>query len=156
METEKNGNGLAVKGEDMRKALLLVAVILAAWLAPQLAQAQPAGKQEALKAGLAWLALVDQGDYQQSWQQAAKLFQTIITQANWQKALTAVRRPLGAKKTRRLITELFKTSLPGAPDGQYWVFQFDSSFAAKQKALETLTLMREADGSWRAAGYYMR
>ena len=48
------------------------------------------------------------------------------------------------------------TSLPGAPDGEYRVFQFDTSFEHKQTAVETVTAVLETDGSWRIAGYFIR
>jgi hypothetical protein len=49
-----------------------------------------------------------------------------------------------------------ENTLPGAPDGKYWTIQFDTSFAAKAEAVETVTFMLEKDGSWRAAGYFIR
>jgi hypothetical protein len=47
-------------------------------------------------------------------------------------------------------------SLPGAPDGQYVVVQFDTVFADKPSAVETVTFMLENDGQWRAAGYFIK
>jgi hypothetical protein len=47
-------------------------------------------------------------------------------------------------------------TLPGAPDGEYVVFQFDTSFERKEAALETVTTIHEADGQWRVAGYFVR
>jgi hypothetical protein len=47
------------------------------------------------------------------------------------------------------------SSLPGAPDGEYVVLQFDSSFANKQVAVETVTAVFE-DGVWRVVGYFIR
>jgi len=45
--------------------------------------------------------------------------------------------------------------MPGAPDGNYAVIVFDTSFQSKASAVETLTVM--ADGEkWRAAGYFIR
>ena len=34
--------------------------------------------------------------------------------------------------------------------------QFATSFANKKNAVETVTFMREKDGIWRAAGYYIK
>jgi len=48
------------------------------------------------------------------------------------------------------------TSLPGAPDGQDGVMQFETSFANKHSATETITFMLEKDGNWTAAGYYIK
>jgi hypothetical protein len=51
---------------------------------------------------------------------------------------------------------MYKTSLPGAPDGDYVVIQFVTSFGNKKSAIETVTPMLEKDGSWRVSGYYIR
>jgi hypothetical protein len=48
------------------------------------------------------------------------------------------------------------TELPGAPDGEYVVFQFDTQFEHKRAAVETVTPMRDPDGSWRVSGYFIR
>jgi hypothetical protein len=46
--------------------------------------------------------------------------------------------------------------LPGAPDGQYVVIQFETSFENKHNAVETVTPMLEPNGQWRVSGYYIR
>ena len=48
------------------------------------------------------------------------------------------------------------TELPGAPDGEYVVFQFDTQFERKRAAVETVTPMCDPDGSWRVSGYFIR
>ena len=59
-------------------------------------------------------------------------------------------------ETREMATSKFSTTLPGAPDGEYVVFQFNSSFEHKATALETVTAMKDIDGAWRVAGYFIR
>jgi len=117
--------------------------------------ATPAEK-EAVAAAEAWLAGIDAGGYPQSWKDAASTFQAAITGAGWDAALAGVRKPLGALVSRKLKSARYTRSLPGAPDGEYVFMQFDTSFAAKKSAVETVTFMREKDGSWRAAGYYIK
>jgi hypothetical protein len=46
--------------------------------------------------------------------------------------------------------------MPGAPDGDYVVMQFDTRFANKQAAVETVTFMQEKHGTWKAVGYYIK
>jgi hypothetical protein len=66
-----------------------------------------------------------------------------------------VRAPLGALVSRKQRRITFETTLPGAPDGNYAVIVFDTSFQNKASAMEQLTVM--ADGEkWRAAGYFIR
>lgn len=50
----------------------------------------------------------------------------------------------------------YMTSLPGAPDGEYVVVQFETSFTNKKAAAETVTPMLENDGQWRVSGYYIK
>jgi hypothetical protein len=46
-------------------------------------------------------------------------------------------------------------SLPGAPDGDYEVVQFQTSFANKAIATETVVLSHEASG-WKVDGYFIK
>jgi serine/threonine protein kinase len=102
-----------------------------------------------------WLARIDAGHYADSWKEAAQFFQSSITEASWSAALTSVRKPLSEIKSRKLHSARSIKSLPGAPDGDYVVMKFDTSFATKEKAVETVTFMKDPDGSWKAAGYFI-
>src|SRR5262249_2478784 len=68
--------------------------------------------------------------------------------------LTFARDPLGSTQTRRLRTAERWTSRPGVPAGEYVDFAFDTAFEKKQDAVETMTVIREADGRWRGAAYH--
>ena len=50
----------------------------------------------------------------------------------------------------------YATELPGAPDGEYVVLEYETTFERKKKGAERVVMMKEPDGSWRAAGYYVR
>jgi hypothetical protein len=113
-------------------------------------------EKAAQSAAEAWLALVDAGNYPQSWSDAAGYFKKAIDQPGWQKALDATRTPLGKMLLRTLKSAKYATSLPGAPDGEYVVIQFDTSFERKQTAVETVTPMKEPDGTWRVSGYLIK
>ena len=116
-----------------------------------------AGSQKAATvAAQTWLATVDDGQYAQSWDQASELFRKAITQDKWVSALENVRKPLGKLVSRAVISAQTTTNLPGAPDGQYVVMQFNTSFTNKQSAVETVTFMLEKDGKWKAAGYFIK
>jgi hypothetical protein len=47
------------------------------------------------------------------------------------------------------------SGMPGAPDGDYEVVKFQTSFARKVGATETVVLAREASG-WKVDGYFIR
>jgi hypothetical protein len=119
-------------------------------------QAQQKPEQLAQQSSDAWLALVDSGKYADSWQEAAQLFKAAVTKEKWQDALHTVRDPLGKMLSRKLKSATYRTTLPGAPDGQYVVIQFDSSFEHKQSAVETVTSMLDNDGKWRVSGYFIK
>ena len=108
------------------------------------------------RAALDWLALTDRGDAAASWEAAASLFRGAVTVHQWEQALGAARGPLGGVVSRRLESAHAASELPGAPDGEYVVFQFDTSFEHKRTAIETVTPMRDSDGQWRVSGYFIR
>jgi len=103
-----------------------------------------------------WLALVDSGNYAESWQQASSIFKGAVNNDQWQKMLHGSRDPLGKLISRKLKSAQHTTTLPGAPDGEYVVIQYDSSFEHKQSAVETVTPMLDKDGQWRVSGYYIK
>ena len=103
-----------------------------------------------------WLALVDAGHYATSWDEAAQVFKNAVSKEQWADTLKASRAPLGKMKSRQLKSATYQTSLPGAPDGQYVVIQYESSFEQKTSAVETVTPMMDKDGYWRVSGYFIR
>lgn len=110
----------------------------------------------AVEAAVEWLAVVDDGDYAESWKLAAEYFKGAVTEEKWEQALTGARQPLGALVSRQLRSKQYATSLPGAPDGEYVVIQFETSFENKAAAIETVTPMLEEDGEWRVSGYFIK
>ena len=115
-----------------------------------------ASEAQALAAAREWLALVDDGKYGESWEEAAGLFKGAVSRQDWEKSLNGVRVPLGKVVSRKLTAKQYSTSLPGAPDGEYVVLQFETAFEKKGKAVETVTPMKDPDGTWRVSGYYIR
>jgi hypothetical protein len=118
--------------------------------------AQQKPEQLAQQSAESWFALVDEGKYDESWQEAAQYFKGAVTKEDWRKAVQGVRDPLGMMRSRKLKSATYKTSLPGAPDGEYVVIQYDSSFEHKQEAVETVTPMLDKDGKWRVSGYFIK
>jgi hypothetical protein len=103
-----------------------------------------------------WLSLTDSGKYAESWDAASKSFKKAITKPNWVKDLESVRSPLGAVKSRNLESATFTRKLPDASDGEYVVIQYKTDFANKPAKVETVTVTRDEDGSWRVAGYFIK
>jgi len=122
-----------------------------------LATAQGFEKQKAaITAADQWLGLIDAGRYAESWQESATYFRNAVTEDQWAQLLNATRKPLGELVYRKVKNATFTTSLPGAPDGEYVVIQFETIFKKKGSAIETVTPMFEKDGGWRVSGYFIK
>jgi hypothetical protein len=113
-------------------------------------------EQAAVISAQKWLGLIDAEKYTESWKEAAEYFRNAIDQEQWAKTLQTVRKPLGKLSKRKVKAKTFQTSLPGAPDGEYVVIQFETAFENKKTAIETVTPMMGKDGKWRVAGYYIK
>jgi len=115
------------------------------------AQASAAAQSPAAEAALRFLALVDAGNWTESWAATASSFRQLNTVEAWQSASLQARVPLGRVVSRSLAGE---ESIPAPPAGLQLV-RFRTRFANNQAvSVETLTLAREG-GSWRVAGYYI-
>ncbi len=65
-------------------------------------------------------------------------------------------KPLGKTVKRTLYSSRFLESLPGAPDGEYLLLEFDTEFENKKTARETVTFLNNDQCQWVAAGYYIK
>jgi Protein of unknown function (DUF4019) len=110
----------------------------------------------ALSAAEKWLVMVDSEEYAESWEEAAELFRNAVQPQQWEQSIKAVRKPLGKLVSRKVKSKTHRSSLPGAPDGEYVVIQFDTSFENKKVSVETITPMMDKDGIWRVSGYYIK
>ena len=112
--------------------------------------------QAAMDAANSWLALVDEGKYDQSWSESASFFRSKVTQEDWKKQIQAARAMVGKFGSRKTKGSQAFTSLPGAPDGKYVVIQYDASFEKKKDAVETVTPTLDKDGKWHVSGYFIK
>ncbi len=140
----------------LRKSLWIVFPVLIGCLLNGVALANEAAKMAAEAAATPWLEIVDEGDYGGSWNQASKLFKSAVTLQKWTDQLTAVRSPLGKLLSREVKSTEYTTTMPGAPDGEYVIIQYNTSFENKRRAIETVTPMKEKDGSWKVSGYFIQ
>jgi len=119
-------------------------------------KSNPAAEKAAVESAQAWLDMVDAGSYSKSWEEAAAVLKSAVSQADFEKSLRAVRPPLGKMVSRKLKSQQYATSLPGAPDGEYVMIQYNTTFENKANAIETITPMLDKDGKWRVSGYYIK
>lgn len=119
-------------------------------------KSHPEAEKPAIEVAQSWLEGVDAERYGESWDEAAHYFQDALSREEWLSSMQSVRHPLGQKLSRSLKSKQYHTSLPGAPDGEYVVIQFNTSFENKRSAIETVTPMKDRDGQWRVSGYYIK
>jgi len=138
----------------IRKLFAITLATLA--VAPTLtATAQSQAAEAAIDAAEAWLALVDHGALRESWKQTASLFRDSVSRREWIDSVQPVRARLGKLKSRGFKSATYRSTMPGAPDGDYFVIEFRAEFERKRSAIETVTAMRDDDGEWRVSGYYV-
>jgi Protein of unknown function (DUF4019) len=121
-----------------------------------IAMAQDRNVEAAKKGAESWLAIVDKGDYAASYDEAASIFRLAVIKEDWLQKVRAARGPLGKVISRKLKGAQYKTSLPGAPDGEYVIIQYDTLFDNKRSAVETITPTLDKDAQWRVSGYFIR
>ena len=115
-----------------------------------------AATDAAKDAATKWLAVMDQGKTAETWDAAAPMMQAAVTRDTWATVGSQVRAPLGAVKKRTLGSASYTRTLPNAPEGEYVVIQYDTEFANRPNAVETVVPMRLPDGSWKVSGYFIR
>lgn len=108
------------------------------------------------RAASKWLKLVDSGHYAQSWDNTGAVLKANVARDQWQQVLSRNRGPLGTLISRKLTSAEYTTQLPGAPDGEYVVLEYASSFEHKNSAIETVTPTLDKDGKWRVCLYVVR
>jgi len=127
------------------------------WPPPGVTKTDAVAAKEAAarEAAEKWLVLLDKKEYGKAWDECSVLFQKRVTRQQWEEGLPASRGSLGAVKFRRSALATYKTSLPGAPDGEYVTLGFTTSFEKKEDAEELMTMVFEK-GTWRATGYLIK
>lgn len=112
--------------------------------------------EAAASAALDWLAVLDTGDYGDSWDAAAGLIQEGITRDQWTSGLGQARGQFEPFGVRTRINAEYTTELPNAPAGEYVVLQYRSEVSGDRTVVETVVPMKQEDGSWKVSGYFVR
>ena len=111
---------------------------------------------EAIMVAESFLLLVDTNQYAQSWDAASSFFKSQVPKETWVKQISGIRPAFGKVTSRQILNAQHKAQLPGAPDGQYVILQYTTTFENKREAVETITPMLDEDGKWRVSGYYIK
>jgi len=140
----------------MLRRIVLLSVVSVIIMVGTVYPASLEKEKTAVSAAEKWLRMIDDEKYAESWKESAELFRNAVTQEQWAQSLQGVRKPLGRLLSRTVKSKSYKTSLPGAPDGEYVVIEFSTAFEKKKSAVETVTPMKDKDGKWRVSGYYIK
>jgi hypothetical protein len=134
---------------------MLVLMIALAAGAAAIAQSNSA-PPEAVEAEKSFLALVDQGKFEEAWDAGASSMKNAVPKPAWQTVLAVNLRKCGTLVSRKLESAETSTSVSGGPDGQYAVFTYISVFSARKHAIEVVTLAKDDDGKWKAYRYEVK
>lgn len=139
------------------KAILSFVLVLSVSLSA-FSQAEDHSKDEkaAVKAAEKWLQIVDKGSYAESWDGTAEYFKGNMTKDGWDAALKGILPAMGKMQSRELVSSRYLKRMPGAPDGEYVMIRFKTSFENKADAIETVTPQKGEDGKWRVCGYFIK
>ena len=134
---------------------------ITAFAVPALAQGQPApaGPSTPMTPtpddrAKQWLGLIDDSNYADAWKQAGAFLRDQIKAEKFAHDIGTYRAPLGAMSSRTIKDVKLTKTLPGMRDGQYAQVRFDSTFAHKAEAVETVTLILD-NSSWSVIGYHI-
>ena len=110
-----------------------------------------AESDEAKKAAMSHLNLVDKGQYAQLYADSAKVVTAAVTQPSLTSALKGANQMVGARQARKFMKISKHKDLNGQT-GLYYVLRFNSSYAKLPQAAELLTVTQEGE-VWKFAGY---
>ena len=141
--------------------VLVMSLILAALLLPAPPLSTPAAPAvsaaaaitaepdaaAAARAAEAFLTLVDESRWAESYAATGAQFRKLNTLELWTEVSERVRPPLGKVLTRNLVTNEY---VPAPPEG-YQLVKFASSYADGTNQVESVSLAWE-DGTWRVVG----
>lgn len=131
---------------------------------PVSAEEQAAARQAAESTALAWFGLLDAEKYTESWSAASTFFRKYsYSQSLWRVTIDQARHQLGPLRWRKLESAVFAQTIPdytpegrwlAGREGDYVIAKFSSSYL-RFDGTETVIVMKDSDGAWRAADYYI-
>lgn len=126
------------------------------------AETDPAAAEAIRQAKIAmeaWLALIEEGKYIDSWKTASKPFQDSIGAGRWAMTCRNQRRPTGKLLTRDLAEEHFHKEHYDQSGrlrpGEIVTFLFTTRFEHLDEAREAV-ILRPFEGEWKVVSYALR
>lgn len=101
----------------------------------------------------AFLSLIDQDKYQESWAEASTWLRSKSNAIEWAEHAGQIRKPLGVVSHRAFNSVELEDALEDMPEGNYAFVFFDTTLDNSGTASEMVGLMLEDDSTWRVIGY---
>lgn len=117
---------------------------------------QAAKEADGQLAAAGWLLMLDQQNWGGAYEAASQSFRNLVQIGQWMDSIPGVRAPFGTFESRTLARVVYKTTMPGRPDGEYVTAIFNTDFANKKGVEEIVATVRDTDGKWRVMGYAPR
>ncbi|MEP7329549.1 MAG: DUF4019 domain-containing protein [Betaproteobacteria bacterium] len=141
---------------NFSRTFMLVLALLGACFTGNAQAAMAPDEQQAVNAAERWLVPVDAGRSADAYAMAAAAFKSAVGREQWRDGVRDMRKPYGRVVERKAAKLASKSENPKGDPGEQVVILFDTKFAGNKLATEEITLVRETDGLWRVAGYYIR
>ncbi|WP_263787705.1 DUF4019 domain-containing protein [Salinibacter grassmerensis] len=140
----------------MRSSLLIGGLLALVLVVPRpvSAQSNEQAVEAAKEAAQEWLALLDADKYKATWEESAALIKSQMTAEQWAAQIRQAHTTLDSLRSRSLVAARYTTSMPNAPEGEYVMAQYETSYGDKE-TVETVPLKKD-DGTWRVAGYFVK
>ncbi len=141
---------------NLRRTFVVALLLAGVALASLARAAMSPEEQQAVNAAERWLVPVDAGRSADAYAMASAQFKSTVSREQWRDGVRDLRKPYGRVVLRKAEKLAYTTEKPKGDPGEQIVILFDTKFAARKVATEEITMIRESDGIWRVAGYYIR
>jgi len=141
---------------NVHRAFVVALLLAGGALAPLAHAAMSPEEQQAVNAAERWLVPVDAGRSADAYAMASAQFKSTVSREQWRDGVRDLRKPFGRVVLRKAEKLAHTIEKPKGDPGEQIVILFDTKFVAKKIATEEITMIREPDGIWRVAGYYIR
>ena len=99
-----------------------------------------------------WVALVDEGKYEESWKTASPLFQQAVSREDWVAKIRKLRKTWGKLKKREFVRGRYVESPVNFPQGDYFALEYRTEFE-NVKISELVVPVKDETGLWQVGSY---
>ncbi len=107
-------------------------------------------------ASMHFINIIDNQIYGGAWLDAGAAMHDIMPQRIWAEGMRATRMHLGVVKARKVISHHVTKSLKGGLSGDFMIIHYQTQFANKPMATESVTLIQHMPGQWKVISYSVK